>query len=206
MIYPYQHNLLDNSIIRLAQALKKLTKIGDNQAIKLAYSLAKDSQLSSQLTSILKELKVKPCIFCRLLTTNLDTCMTCTNRKLSTQICVVSNVNDFLTIESTQSYQGKYFITHGCLDFTKGITQETLELDILVGHLQSKDLKVDEVILAFPASYIGVMTTSFIAEICLKNNIKVTSLRYGIPFNRGDFTTISPKSIIKALEDRTVIN
>ncbi|MBC7715155.1 MAG: recombination protein RecR [Rhizobacter sp.] len=120
------------------------------------------------------------------------------NRVSSKTICVVESVTDYLAIERSGNFRGKFHILFGVLNPLMGIGPDELKLDYLFSRIQ--DEEVEELILAVNPSVEGDATCAYIKQM-LPETISVDRIGFGIPMG-GSLEYVDSLTITKALENR----
>jgi len=117
------------------------------------------------------------------------------------KICVVENISDQWSIESSNIYKGYFHILGGTIS-SAGQNKEDLLVSSLVERVK-KD-KIKEVILATSATVEG-QTTAYYIQDSLKNlNIKITKLAQGLPVG-GEIESLDDGTLNSAFKNRTTI-
>ena len=118
------------------------------------------------------------------------------------KICVVENISDQWSIESSSIYKGYFHILGGTLS-SVGQRKEDLLVNSLVERV-NKD-KIEEVILATSATVEG-QTTAYYIQDSLKNlNVKITKLAQGLPVG-GEIESLDDGTLFSAFKNRSKIN
>ncbi len=118
------------------------------------------------------------------------------------KICVVENISDQWSIESSSIYRGYFHILGGTIS-SAGHRKEDLLIDSLVERV-IKD-KIEEVILATSATVEG-QTTAFYIQDSLKNvNVKISKLAQGLPVG-GEIESLDDGTLFSAFKNRTNLN
>lgn len=120
------------------------------------------------------------------------------SRSSSRTICVVESVTDYLAIERSGNFKGKYHILFGVLNPLMGIGPDELKLDNLLDRVREEE--VEEVILAVNPSVEGDATCSYIKQM-LPSTVNVDRIGFGIPMG-GSLEFVDSLTITKALENR----
>ena len=144
--------------------------------------------------------KISRCKNCGSLKSNSKGCNSCENNKNKyNKICVVENIADQWSIESSSVYQGYFHILGGTLSTSNSQKKEDLLINSLVDRIQ-KD-KIEEVILATSATVEG-QTTAFYIQDTLKNtNVKISKLAQGLPVG-GEIENLDDGTLISAFKNR----
>lgn len=170
----------ESAVDLLSQALGKLPGIGRKTALRLAFALVDDRDLSSELAAVLEATvrDVRECGLCRNLTTG-DVCEICMDSARTSTICVVHTAADLRSMEDTGLYRGCYFVLHGTLAPLDGKGPSELGIKKLVER--ALEIKADEVILALDSTTEGEATCAYIANQLEPRGIRVTQLARGLP-------------------------
>ncbi len=165
---------------RLSDALSKLPGIGRKTALRLAFSLVDNRELSEELASVLSETarNVHECPLCRNLTLE-ETCEICRNTSRASSICVVHTSADQRSIEDTGLFRGTYFVLHGSLAPLDGIGPRELGIPALLERVRATGAQ--EVILALDSTTEGEATCAYIARALEGLSVPVTRLARGLP-------------------------
>jgi recombination protein RecR len=115
------------------------------------------------------------------------------------KICVVENISDQWSIESSNIYKGYFHILGGTIS-SAGQKKEDLLINSLVQRVK-KD-KIEEVILATSATVEG-QTTAYYIQDSLKNlNVKITKLAQGLPVG-GEIESLDDGTLFSAFKNRS---
>ncbi len=120
------------------------------------------------------------------------------NRFHAKTVCVVESVTDYLAIERSGNFKGKFHILFGVLNPLMGVGPDELKLDYLFSRIESEE--VEEVILAVNPSVEGDATCAYIKQM-LPNSVSVDRIGFGIPMG-GSLEYVDSLTITKALENR----
>ena len=120
----------------------------------------------------------------------------------SNKICVVENIADQWSIESSNIFEGYFHILGGTIN-SSGIKKEDLLINSLVNKVKKE--KIDEVIIATSATVEG-QTTAYYIEDSLKNiQVKVSKLAQGLPVG-GEIENLDDGTLFSAFKNRTGLN
>ena len=171
-----------SEIDTLTQLLSKLPALGPRSARRaVLFLLDKKETYLIPLISAMNDVakKVVVCPVCG----NMDTqnpCSICQDEKRDkTQLCVVANVADLWALERSGTYKGMYHVLGGVLSALDGIGPEELNIDSLLGKVQSGNIK--EIVFALPATMDGQTTMHYLSDILEKYQIQMTALSHGVP-------------------------
>ncbi len=190
--------LLDNVVGELA----KLPGVGRRTALRLALHIMRwDVEEADQFAGAIYQFRrdVKRCVRCNNLSDN-DLCDICIAPKRETSVvCVVEDVGDLLTIESTGNYNGLYHVLGGVISPMSGITPSDLGIEKLLDVVEKNMVK--EVILALSSTIEAETTQFYITRKLSGLDVEVSTISRGIGL--GDEIEYSdPMTITHALSNR----
>ncbi len=169
--------LLDNAVSEIS----KLPGIGRKTALRLAlYLLRQDKEMSLGLARSIVDMRenIRYCSKCHNISEE-EICPICSDRRRDNSIvCVVENVKDVITIESTHEHRGLYHVLGGLISPLDGIGPSDIEIDSLVERV-SKD-GIDEVMLALSPTMEGDTTNFYIYRKLSHLPVKITMLARGL--------------------------
>lgn len=161
--------------------LSKLPGIGRKTALRLAlHLLRKDVSEAKSLGESIIEMreKISYCHRCHNISEE-TTCPICSDTRRDQKIvCVVENVKDVITIESTNQHHGLYHVLGGLISPLDGIGPSDIEIESLVKRVA--DEKIEEVILALSPTIEGDTTNFYIYRKLNDFPVKVTMLARGV--------------------------
>jgi recombination protein RecR len=188
---------------RLIKQLSRLPGIGQKSATRVAlYILNSNRELAESLSRSLIDVKeqIKFCSVCFNFT-DIDPCSVCSDsNRASNILCVVEGPGDQLAIEETGVFKGKYHVLHGVLSPLDGVGPEDLKIGELLSRFNSED--IEEVVLAINPTTQGEATSSYLADLLLNKNIKVTRIALGIPVG-GDLKYMDYMTLKHSFNSRT---
>ncbi len=165
--------LLDNAVAELS----RLPGVGRKTALRLAlHLLRQDVAVTEALAGALYKMRseMQYCKRCH----NVS-CPICSDRRRDGNVvCVVENVKDVMTIESTHEHRGLYHVLGGLVSPIEGIGPQDLEIDSLVERVKSEG--VEEVILALIPTMEGDTTNFYIFRKLQDLPVKITMLARGV--------------------------
>ena len=192
-----------NEIEELIKLISKLPGLGPKSAKRIVLRLMNDrDQLIKPLANVLAQIykNVSRCKNCGSLKSKLVGCDNCENlKKKFDKICVVEDIADQWSIESSNIYQGYFHILGGTIS-SAGNKKEDLLIDSLVERVK-KD-KIDEVILATSATIEGQTTAYYIQESLKNSKVKITKLAQGLPVG-GEIESLDDGTLISAFKNRS---
>ena len=177
MIQQYPSRLLERAV----QEFAKLPGIGRKTALRLVlHLLRQDHDDVMQFTEAVSQMKqeVKFCRVCHNIS-DQDVCPICSDqRRDSSTICVVENIQDVMAVENTQQFTGLYHVLGGLISPMDGIGPSDLEIDSLVARVAEGDVK--EVILALSSTMEGDTTNFYIFRKLASYDVKISIIARGI--------------------------
>ena len=190
-----------NILIKLIEDLQKLPGIGEKTAERLALHIAISMQEEDVLAfSVnLSQLKneIKTCSICHMIT-DQDVCSICSNPLRDQDvIMVVSDAKDVFALEKMRSYHGVYHVLGGLIDFSRGITDKDLTIDLLEGRIEH----AKELIIATSGTVEGEMTAKYLKSLFEQEQLSITRLAYGLPVGT-DLKYADELTLSKAVENR----
>ena len=208
LVYQDLNGLFDlmqniSEIYNLIKLISKLPGLGPKSAKRIILKLINNRQeLMKPLAITLNEAykNVARCKNCGSLKSNNSNCDNCQNSsKKYSKICVVENIADQWTIESSSIFKGYFHILGGTLSNINSQRKEDLLLDSLIERVKKN--KIDEVILATSATVEG-QTTAFYIQDSLKNiNVRISKLAQGLPVG-GEIENLDDGTLVSAFKNR----
>ncbi|MCK5847095.1 MAG: recombination protein RecR [Bacteroidales bacterium] len=166
---------------RCVSEFSKLPGIGKKTALRLAIHLLKQkTDYAVSLGSSIIEFreKIKFCKKCHNISEG-DLCEICSGIKRNhSQICVVENIQDVISVENTMQYNGIYHILNGVISPMDGVGPMDLNIDSLVQRIENDN--VDEIVLALPTTIEGDTTSFFIYKKLSDTVNSITSIARGV--------------------------
>ena len=161
--------------------MSKLPGIGRKTALRLVlHLLRQEDGTVDELTASLSKLKheVRHCRICHNISDS-DVCPICSDqRRDSTTICVVENIQDVMAIENTQQYHGLYHVLGGIISPIDGIGPSDIEVESLVKRVSEGG--VSEVIMALSSTMEGDTTAFYIFRKLAPYEVKQSVIARGI--------------------------
>lgn len=168
---------LENAVAQLS----KLPGIGEKTALRLAlHLLRQEKEVALSLGEAIIEMRknVRYCKKCHNISES-ETCDICSDsRRDPSIICVVENVKDVITIDSTNEFHGMYHVLGGVISPLDGISPSMLEIDSLVERVAEGEIK--EVILALNPTIQGDTTNYYIFRKLAPYNVDISILARGL--------------------------
>ncbi len=190
------------AIQKLIDQFSKLPTVGPKTAERYAfYLLDRSAEELQQFAQALAELKEKTvsCGECFALAES-SPCPTCADlRRENSVLCVVADTRDYLAIETSGGFKGRYFILGGELNHLENIGPERLNIEPLLKRL--KDGSIKEVILALDPTIEGETTVLYLTKLLKPLNLKITRLAKGLPMG-ADLEYVDELTLSNALKYR----
>lgn len=173
----FSSKLLENAVTEFS----RLPGIGKKTALRLVlHLLRQDKDAVNRFGESIVKLR-NEVIHCRVCHNISDTplCTICSNpERNASVVCIVENIRDVMSVESTHQYNGLYHVLGGIISPVDGISPSQLEIDSLVKRV-SEGL-ITEVILALPTTMEGDTTNFYIYRKLKPFHIAITTLARGI--------------------------
>ena len=176
----YPSQLLERAVDEFA----KLPGIGDKTAMRLVLHLLRQDTKAVEVfgQSIIRlRQEVKFCRHCHNIS-DTEVCDICANlRRDHSVICVVEDIQDVLSIENTQQYNGVYHVLGGVISPMDGIGPSDLQITSLVERVGEGS--VQEVILALSPTMEGDTTNYYLYRKLADTGIKISVIARGVAQN-----------------------
>ena len=192
-----------SEIEELIKLISKLPGLGPRSAKRIVLKMINNREelirpMAKNLAEVYKN--ISRCKTCGSLKSNISGCNNCENlNQKFNKICVVENIADQWTIETSSFFKGYFHILGGTLSSSNYQNKQDLLLDSLIERVKKNN--IDEVILATSATVEG-QTTAFYIQDSLKNlNIKVSKLAQGLPVG-GEIESLDDGTLISAFKNR----
>lgn len=173
----FNSSLLENAVGELS----KLPGIGRKTALRLALHLLRreENEAVALGESIIRmRQNICYCSRCHNISEQ-EVCPICNDsRRDPSTVCVVENVKDVITIESTHQHKGLYHVLGGVISPLDGVSPSDLEIESLIQRV--KDENVSEVILALSPTMEGDTTNFYIYRKLADLPVRVTMLARGL--------------------------
>lgn len=173
----YNSALLDTAVAELS----KLPGIGRKTALRLAlHLLRQDEDVAEALGEAVINMRrhINYCTRCHNISEE-PVCPICSDpRRDHSTLCVVENIKDVITVESTRQHRGLYHVLGGVISPLDGISPSDLEIESLVERV--RDEKIEEVILALSPTMEGDTTNYYIFRKLQDLPVRITMLARGV--------------------------
>ena len=203
-----QFSLMQNidEIEKLVKIISKLPGLGPKSAKRIILKLinSRDELMRPMANSLVEVYKnVSRCKSCGALKSNMAGCNNCDiNENKYNKICVVENIADQWSIESSNIYQGYFHILGGTLSSSTNQRKEDLLISSLVERVK-KD-SIEEVIIATSATVEGQTTAHYIKDSLKETKAKVSKLAQGLPVG-GEIESLDDGTLFSAFKNRKQI-
>lgn len=173
----YNSQLLDNAVAELG----KLPGIGRKTALRLALHLLRQDEAESVALGeaiINMRKNIRYCKVCHNISES-EICEICSDRtRDSSIVCVVENIKDLLTIESTREHYGLYHVLGGVISPLEGVSPSELQIQSLIDRIAAGGIR--EVILALSPTMEGDTTNFYISRKLAPYNVEISMLARGV--------------------------
>lgn len=177
MIDSLNSSLLDNAVAELS----RLPGVGRKTALRLALHLLRQpAEMAESLGNAIIRMRreTRYCSVCHNVSES-EVCPICSDSRRDTSVvCVVENIKDVLTIESTHEHRGLYHVLGGLISPIEGVRPQDIEIDSLVHRVGEQDIR--EVILALSPTMEGDTTGFYIFRRLRDMPVKVTVIARGV--------------------------
>ena len=189
----------------LIKAVSKFPGLGPKSAKRIILKLInnKNELMKPTINALLDVYKnISRCNYCGVLKSSKDECNSnnCRNlQKKFSKICVVENIADQWSIESTNIFSGYFHILGVTISGSVDKNQRIL-IESLIQRVKKQNIQ--EVIVATSATVEG-QTTAYYIEETLKNlNVKISKLAQGLPVG-GEIESLDDGTLFSAFKNRT---
>lgn len=191
------------AIQNLIEKLSSLPSVGPKTAERYAFYLLNKPKLQLQeLANAITDLsdRVRHCDSCGGISEN-NPCAICSDQNRQDDvICIVENTQDYIAIEATKQYNGKYFVLGGLINTIQDIKPEDLHITKLINRLKTSNIK--EIILALNFTLEGETTTMYLKKIL--KDYKISRLAKGMPAG-SDLEYADVTTLASALKNRNEV-
>ena len=190
-------------IEELIKLISKLPGLGPRSAKRIVLKLINNKEelirpMAKSLGDVYKN--IFRCKVCGSLKSNSYGCNNCENSKHKfTKICVVENIADQWSIETSSVYEGYFHILGGTISSSNNQNKEDLLINSLVERV--KKYEIEEVILATSATVEGQTTAFYIKDSLKDTNVKISKLAQGLPIG-GEIESLDDGTLISAFKNR----
>ena len=168
-------------VAHLVDQLGRLPGIGRKSAERLAFHLLRVSQSEAlALAEAIERVRrdVRYCSQCYNLAEN-DLCTVCRDsQRDTTQLCVVEQPRDLMSLEQAGIFRGLYHVLLGRIAPLDGIGPDQLTIDSLVDRVRNGNFS--EIIMATNPTVEGDGTSLYISNVLSEFPVNITRLARGI--------------------------
>ena len=188
----------------LIKLISKLPGLGPKSAKRIILKMINNRQellkpLAKNLSDVFKN--IIRCKKCGTLKSNTSSCSNCENSKNKfNKICIVENLADQYSVESSGVFQGYFHILGGTISNLNNQRREDLLIESLVDRVK-KD-KIDEVILATSTTVEGSTTNFYIIDKLKDTKVKISILAKGLPVGAELGESLDDGTLIAAFKNR----
>lgn len=198
-IHSFPSKLLENAVDEFA----KLPGIGRKTALRLVLHLLRqpngDVERFSQAFTTLKN-DIKHCSVCNSIS-DTEVCSICSNpHRDSTTVCVVENIKDVMSIESTNQYNGLYYVLGAVINPMEGIGPADIKIEGLINKIKGGNVK--EIIMALSPTLEGDTTNFYIFKKINQFPVVVSVIARGVAFG-DDLEYADEITLGRAIVNRT---
>ncbi len=187
----------------LSKLLSRLPGVGPKSASRIAYSLINTSKdYNDLLAKSIAEIKdkVHPCSICGSYT-ETEICPVCSDAMRDrTQLCIVEQPQDVLSIQASGAYNGLFHVLGGAINPLNGVGPENLSFSKLLKRIDEGSFK--EIIIATNPTEEGDTTALYIRHILKdKEGLSLTRLASGLPIG-GDLEYADRTTLTRSFRGR----
>jgi recombination protein RecR len=197
----FSSTLVENAVNEFA----KLPGVGKKTALRLVLHLLKQNEIAVRdLGEAIIKMRneIKFCQRCHNIA-DADICSICANSmRKQEMICVVENIRDVISIESTQQYNGTYHVLGGIISPLDGIGPDQLNIQSLISRVNKENIL--EIIFALSPNIQGDTTIYYIQKKLQSSPVKITTIARGIAFG-GELEYADEMTLARSIANRLPI-
>ena len=193
-----------NEIEELIKLISKLPGLGPKSAKRIILKLINNRDelvkpMAKALVDVYKN--ISRCNICGTLKSKNE-CQNClTTNSKTKSICIVEDIADQWSIESSNIFNGYFHILGGTLESTAN-GRDSLLINSLIQRVERE--KIEEIIIATSATVEG-QTTAYYIRDCLKGlDVKISKLGQGLPIG-GEIENSDDGTLYSAFKNRSVL-
>ncbi len=190
-----------NEINQLIKIISKLPGLGPKSAKRIILELILNrDNILKPMVSALNEINsnVSRCKLCGSLK-SIEVCSNCDqDKKKGKKICIVENIADQWSIESSNIFDGYFHVLGGTIN-TSSHSKDKFLLDSLLKKIEKE--KIEEVIIATSATVEGQTTAYYIKDRLKNLRIKISKLGQGLPVG-GEIENLDDGTLFSAFKNR----
>ena len=191
-----------DAVQNLIDQLGRLPGVGPKSAQRIAYHLLKvpkEDALALASAVVTAKERVRFCEVCHNLS-EAPRCQICADvRRDVTQVCVVEEPRDIVSVERTGGFRGRYHVLGGAINPMEGVGPDQLKVRELLARIDTD--QVVEVILCTNPNLEGDTTAMYLARLLKPLGVRVTRIASGLPVG-GDLEYADELTLGRALEGR----
>ena len=191
-----------DAVQNLIDQLGRLPGVGPKSAQRIAYHLLKvpkEDALALAGAVVTAKERVRFCEVCHNLAES-PRCQICADvRRDITQVCVVEEPRDIVSVERTGGFRGRYHVLGGAINPMEGVGPDQLKVRELLARIDTD--QVAEVILCTNPNLEGDTTAMYLARLLKPLGVRVTRIASGLPVG-GDLEYADELTLGRALEGR----
>ena len=191
-----------NEINQLIKIISKLPGLGPKSAKRIILELILNREnILKPMVRALNEINsnVSRCKLCGSLK-SIENCTNCNHdKKKVKKVCVVENIADQWSIESSNIFDGHFHILGGTISSSSNSKQSFL-IESLIKKIEKE--KIEEVIIATSATVEGQTTAYYIKDKLKHLKIKISKLGQGLPVG-GEIENLDDGTLYSAFQNRT---
>jgi recombination protein RecR len=203
---PKQMIFSSKLIEEAVEAFTRLPGIGKKTALRMVLHLLKEEKdIVNHFSSTIARMRAETC-FCPNCNNISDggLCGICNDSSRNKQmICIVENIRDVISIESTQQFNGLYHVLGGLLSPLDGIGPEQLQLDNLIPRIAPNE--VQEIIMALSPNIEGDTTVYYITKQLRAHNLTITGIARGVSFG-GELEYTDELTLARSIAKRLPVD
>jgi recombination protein RecR len=197
----FSSTLVENAVNEFA----KLPGVGKKTALRLVLHLLKQNEIAVRdLGEAIIKMRneIKFCQRCHNIA-DADICSICANSmRKQEMICVVENIRDVISIESTQQYNGTYHVLGGIISPLDGVGPDQLNIQSLISRVNKESIL--EIIFALSPNIQGDTTIYYIQKKLQSAPVKITTIARGIAFG-GELEYADEMTLARSIANRLPI-
>ncbi len=179
--------------------------VGKKSALRMVlYLLKQDKKTVETFMESIHTMihNIKFCVYCYNISDD-SICSICSNNNRNKQIiCVVESIQDIISIENTQQFNGLYHVLGGVISPLDGIGPDDLQINSLIVRINNQP--IEELLFALSPNIQGDTTIFYIQKKLENPDIKITTISRGIAFG-GELSFADDLTLAKSIHNRQLI-
>ena len=190
-----------DEIDQLIKIISKLPGLGPKSAKRIILKLIsnRDNILKPMIKALNDtDINISRCNKCGSLKSakNCNNCIQ--SKKNIKKICIVENIADQWSIESSNIFEGYFHVLGGTINSSSN-SKESLLLNSLLKKIEQE--KIEEVIIATSATVEGQTTAYYIRDSLKNSNVTISKLGQGLPIG-GEIENLDDGTLHSAFKNR----